>query len=74
MAIAESLDMEVSDLTQKSIMIVRAEIKGELRPRMFEFVEMPPTNMLQTKFVGNSFLARQNEKNRKFILEQYNML
>ena len=50
--------MESSDLTQKSFLIVRAEIQNESRPRVFDFVEMPITNMLSSKFLGNTFLAR----------------
>jgi hypothetical protein len=72
--LADDLNIDTSDLTKKSFLIVRAEIQGDTRPRIFDFVELPITNMLSSKFLGNTFLARQNERNRKFVLDQYNIL
>ena len=42
--------MELSDLTRRSAIIVRAEITDAMmeKPKVFDFVEMPLTNILTT--------------------------
>ncbi len=78
MQIAERMKMEVADLTQQSSLVVRCEWldnKTDTRAKMFDFVEMPVTNILLTKKdipANSTEIARQG--NRSFVLDQYNVL
>jgi hypothetical protein len=56
---------------------VRAEwpqSKGEGIPKIFDFVELPVTNILSSKYRGGFYSAKLAEQNRKSVLEQYNLL
>ena len=66
----------MTELTRRSAVIVRAEIQDSNleQPKMFDFVEMPLTNILATSSVPQGYPAKDNEKNKKFILDMFNAL
>jgi hypothetical protein len=72
------MKMDVSDLTNQSSLVVRCEWfenKTDTRAKMFDFVEMPVTNILLTrKDIPGSSTEVARQGNRAFVLEQYNVL
>ena len=67
----------MNEFTHRSTLVVRAEWfqgKTDIIPKIFDFVELPITNILSSKYKGNSFSQSKSDTNRKFVLEQYNML
>ena len=57
-------------------MIVRVEVADRRveRVKVFDFVEMPATGVLLEKDAPSTKGAKQNDQNKKFVLDLYNSL
>lgn len=76
-SLSDRFQMELGDLTQRSCLVVRAEWcdgRTDPHPRIYDFVELPSTNMLSAKLKGSFCSLKQASYNRKAALEQYNLL
>lgn len=76
-SLGDRFQVDLNEVTQRSTLIVRSEwgtSRNDATPKIFDFVELPATNILSSKVRGSFYSLKQAESNRKAVLEQYNML
>lgn len=73
---SDKLQIDLNELTRRSAIVVRAEVQDAkfVVPKVFDFVELPLTNILTQASNPVNYPKKDNENNKKFILDMYNAL